>query len=90
MGSRVLLVFSLGQVVLEQTQGQPHRRARANTRSLLATRNGRGFAGTLAVNEGKSSEVRKSQAGDIMDRSKCTGTPTQLLCVLLPGNRWSS
>lgn len=27
----------------------------------------------LAVNEGKSSEVRKTQVGDI--KSKCTGTP---------------
>ncbi|KAK4826682.1 hypothetical protein QYF61_010691 [Mycteria americana] len=73
LGSRVLLVFSLGQVVLEQTQGQPHRRPRANT--TMATRKGRGFTGMLAVNEGKSNEVRKSQVGDIMDRSKCTGTP---------------
>lgn len=74
LGSRVLLVFSLGQAVLEQAQGQSHGRAGANTRSRLATRKERGFGGMLAVSESKSSEVRKSQVGDITDRSKCTGT----------------
>lgn len=74
LGSRVLLVFSLGQAVLEQAQGQSHGRAGPSMRSHLATRKGRGFGGMLAVNEGKSSEVRKSQVGDMMDRFKCTGT----------------
>lgn len=73
LGSMVLLVFNLGQVVLEQTQGQPTREL--DPRSYLVARRGRGFTGTLAGNEGKSSEVRKSQLGDVMDKSKCSGIP---------------
>lgn len=51
------------------------RRSRAKTRSFLAARKGGDFAGTLAVNEGKSNMKRNSQVVDTMGRSKHTGTP---------------
>lgn len=69
----MILGLVLGQMAPNQAPGQPKQEVKTTLRHLAA-RNGRGFTGMLDFNEGRSGEVRKSQVGIIMERSKCTGT----------------